>query len=109
MKFSEPLSEPAPESKLRMDLGNRVRNTPANGREGSGNTSTTPWYEAYRDTFLDHLKQSDHETIKHYVSGEFAAINVQWWVEKKLGSLVSVTFIFICKCLPLTHVNKHSQ
>ena len=71
VKFSEPLSEPVPESKLRLDLGNRVKNTPANGQEGTGNTSITPWYEVYRDTFLDHLKQSDHETIKHYVSCEF--------------------------------------
>ncbi len=32
--------------------------------------ASTPWFEAYRNTYLDFLKQSDHEPIKHYVAGE---------------------------------------
>ena len=31
--------------------------------------ASTPWFDAYRDTYLDFLKQSDHETIRHYISG----------------------------------------
>ena len=33
--------------------------------------ASTPWFDAYKDTYLDFLKQSDHETIKHYVSGMY--------------------------------------
>ncbi len=60
-----PHSEPVPDAKLRIDLGNCVKW--CSGDEGAGKT---PWYDKYRDTVLDHLKQSDHECIKHYVCGE---------------------------------------
>jgi len=32
--------------------------------------ASTAWFEAYRNTYLDFLKQSDHEPIKHYVAGK---------------------------------------
>jgi len=27
----------------------------------------TPWYENYRDDFIQLMKQSDHEYIRHYM------------------------------------------
>ena len=70
VKFTPPLSEPIPDSKLRMDLGNWVKCQTREGSDEKGPSKTIPWYEKYRDTFLDHLKQSDSECIKHYVCGE---------------------------------------
>ena len=37
--------------------------------------ATTPWFDAYRDTYLEFPKQSEHETIKHYISGMLDT----WW------------------------------
>lgn len=66
-KFTTPNSEPVPDTKLRIDLGNCVKCQSSEAVERSGDT---PWYQKYRNTFLDHLKQSDYECIKHYVCGE---------------------------------------
>ncbi len=65
VKVTTPHREPVPDAKLRIDLGNVVK---VYGVDAG--TEATPWYERYRDTFLDHSRQTDHECIRHYVCGE---------------------------------------
>ena len=31
--------------------------------------ASTSWYDSYRNTYLERMKQGDHEPIRHYVSG----------------------------------------
>lgn len=42
-------------------------------------TACTPWYDGYRNTFLEKLRQEDHEPIHHYVSGmKCTYMYIQW-------------------------------
>lgn len=77
VRFSEPQSEPTPDTKLRIMLTNVVQNTTAGKDKKVGPTvqiggvptlTSTPWFDQYRITFLENLKHSDHECIRHYVS-----------------------------------------
>lgn len=64
VRFSWPQTEPLPDSKLRLMLSAVVQQKQGGGTAGSA----TPWFESYKHTFLEQLKQSDHECIRSYVS-----------------------------------------
>ena len=66
--------------------------------------SATPWFEAYKHTFLEQLKQSDHECIRSYVSGEFV-----WGVGGRTMYMYSVyKNFFLWACLNLCKRSKIS-
>nr|KAF6472789.1 trafficking protein particle complex 8 [Molossus molossus] len=37
-------------------------------KESSLNTATTPWFESYRETFLQSMPAADHEFLNHYLA-----------------------------------------
>ena len=93
VSLSEPQLEPISDGKHRLLLGQTVRQTEGNidmemsyksfGSIEIGGTcfhkfylntvimkyslGPTPWYENYRDDFVQLMKQSDHEYIRHYM------------------------------------------
>lgn len=79
VRFSEPRSEPMPDAKMRLTLGqvvlecgyidgeSRVGQQSITGSGGTIFQYPTPWFDQYREVFLDNLKQLDYEYIRHYV------------------------------------------
>ncbi len=59
----------------------------------------TPWYDQYRDTLMDTLNQSDHECIRHYVSGTCTSL-----VEYVIVTTVHVLVRLLWKCTPTVWV-----
>jgi hypothetical protein len=74
VRVSDPQLEPAPATKLQSALSEVVKNGAWEGKQplvhyGSVTTNaSTPWYDGYRNTFLEKLRPEDREPIRHYVS-----------------------------------------
>lgn len=97
IRFSDPQLEPTPPTKLQTILSDAVKNGMLEGKQplvryGSVTTNgiqihvhvlcshtcgdcidtptaSTPWYDGYRNIFLEKRRQEDREPIRHYVSG----------------------------------------
>jgi len=49
----------------------------------------TPWYDNYRDDFIQLIKQSDHEYIRHYMGCILYGVDVPGMFHK-IASLASL-------------------
>jgi hypothetical protein len=71
VKFSEPMREVGSDSKLRLLLDSAVHDTESLIPEAENRRAYSPWYEHYRDTFLEHMQVGEQEYLRHYLCNLF--------------------------------------